>query len=79
MLTFAGAGEFGAFFDEGPVVYDELDVSHGPYLGVAFDSLYFDGAPTIFEAAVAAAAAAATAGKLRGVGFTVVRMFPEPP
>ena len=74
-----GAGEFGAFFDEGPVVYDPEDLNYGPYLGVALDSLYFDGAPTIFESAVAAAAAAATAGKLCGVGFTVVRMFPEPP
>jgi len=71
----SGDGEFGLFFDEGPVVYDALDVSNGPYLGPGFDSLYYDGKPLLYEAAVAAAAAAAEAIKLHGVGVTVVRVF----
>lgn len=68
-LPYIGDGDFGAFFDEGPVYFDDTT---SVYSGPAFSG-WFDGEPTIGNACYSAIYSAITEIKAGGVGFTFVR------
>ncbi len=68
-VPFIGEGDFGIFFDEGPLFFDNT-VSE--YYGPAFTG-WMDGEPTIGNACYSAIHNVVTDIKAGGVGFTLVR------
>jgi hypothetical protein len=68
-LPYLGNGDFGVFFDEGPLYFDEtVQVYYGPSLAG-----FMDGAPTEGNATYASIYSSIDAIKPGGVGFTMVR------
>ena len=71
-LPYNGLGDFGAFFDDGPVLYDG-DAVPPEYLGSFFESAYYDGYPVDYYGAVAGIYSVVDAIRAGGVGFTIIR------
>jgi hypothetical protein len=68
LVPYSDIGEFGAFYDEGPVVTDWSET-----LVDAFESCFFDGYPVTYYGILAGITGAINAIKAGGVGWTLVR------
>jgi len=68
-VPYIGDGDFGAFFDEGPIFFDDVV---NLYSGPAFSG-WFDGEPVIGNACYSAIYSAVDSIRAGGIGFTLVR------